>query len=153
MWINHVVTTINDAFLHKIVKMSNSGIHYLFSGRFDSAYLSDLYGGDLETAMEIFESSIHHISIELNIAVSRFNSADTEALRRVFHKMKPLFGYVGLPALQDYVQRFEQRCEDVKHIEELRKEYEDIIVVIGDTLNMLRQELYRMQSFNNVKAS
>ena len=148
-----MVTIFNDSYLYKIVKMNNSGVHYMFSGRFDSAYLSDLYGGDLDTAMERFESSINHIAIELNIAVSRFNSGDPEALRRVFHKMKPLFGYVGLPALQDYVQRFEQRCYDVKHIEELRKEYEDITSVIGDTLSMLRQELYRMQSFNNAKVS
>jgi hypothetical protein len=55
--------------------------------------------------------------------------------------------------LQDYVQRFEQRCSDVKHIEDLRKEYEDIISVIGDTLLILRQELYRMKSFNNAKVS
>lgn len=133
--------------------MNNSGVHYMFSGRFDSAYLTDLYGGDLDTAMEIFESSINHIAIELNISVSRFNSDDPEALRRVFHKMKPLFGYVGLPALQEYVQRFEQRCSDVKHIEELRREYQDISTVIGDTLNMLRQELYRMQSFNQAQVS
>jgi HPt (histidine-containing phosphotransfer) domain-containing protein len=133
--------------------MNNPGVHYMFSGRFDSAYLSELYANDIDTAQEIFESSINHIAIELNIAMSRFNSGDLEALRRVFHKMKPLFGYVGLPLLQDYVQRFEQRCSDVKHIEELRKEYEDIISVIGDTLDMLRQELYRMKSFNNAKVS
>jgi hypothetical protein len=133
--------------------MNNPGVHYMFSGRFDSAYLSELYANDIDTAQEIFESSINHIGIELNIAISRFNSGDLEALRRVFHKMKPLFGYVGLPMLHDYVQRFEQRCSDVKHIEELRKEYEDIINVIGDTLDMLRQELYRMKSFNNAKVS
>lgn len=133
--------------------MNNPGVHYMFSGRFDAAYLTELYANDIETAMEIFESSIHHISLELNIAVSRFNSGDLEALRRVFHKMKPLFGYVGLPGLHDYVGRFEQRCNDVKHIEEIRKEYEDITGVIGDTLEMLRQELFRMRSFNNAKVS
>ena len=81
--------------------MNNPGVHYMFSGRFDSAYLSELYANDIDTAQEIFESSISHIAIELNIAMSRFNSGDLEALRRVFHKMKPLFGYVGLPLLQD----------------------------------------------------
>jgi hypothetical protein len=35
----------------------------------------------------------------------------------------------------------------------LRKEYDDITSVIGDTLSMLRQELYRMKSFSNTKVS
>lgn len=125
----------------------------MFSGRFDTRYLSELYADDTETAMEMFSSSIWHISLEMKNAVENYRSGDLEGVRKVFHKIKPLFGYVGLPALQEHVQTFERKCLTVENVESVRRDYEELITVIGDTLQMLQQELNNMHSFTNSRAS
>jgi hypothetical protein len=133
--------------------MNSQGVHYMFSGRFDSSFLSQLYGGDMDSAREIFDTSVHHLSLELKNAINHYENGDLIALRRVFHKIKPLYGYVGLPTLHDHVLRFENKCAEVHDIGELRYEFEKIISTIGDSLDVLRQELGRMRSFANTKAS
>ncbi len=133
--------------------MNSQGVHYMFSGRFDSSFLSELYGGDMDSAREIFDTSVHHLSLELKNALNHYNNGDVVALRRVFHKIKPLYGYVGLPALHDHVLSFENRCSNVQDISELRNEFEIITSVMGESLHVLRQELGRMRSFSNTKAS
>jgi hypothetical protein len=133
--------------------MNTQGVHYMFSGRFDTSFLSELYGGDMESAREIFDTSVHHLSLELKNAINHFNNGDLVALRRVFHKIKPLYGYVGLPALHDYVLRFESKCAEVSDTDELRYEFEKMTATIGDSLHVLRQELGRMRSFSKTKAS
>jgi hypothetical protein len=125
----------------------------MFSGRFDSSFLSQLYGGDMDSAREIFDTSVHHLSLELKNAINHYENGDLVALRRVFHKIKPLYGYVGLPTLHDHILRFENKCAEVSDISELRYEFEKIISTIGDSLHILRQELGRMRSFTNAKAS
>lgn len=125
----------------------------MFSGRFDSSFLSELYGGDMDSAREIFDTSAHHLSLELKNAINHYNNGDLVALRRVFHKIKPLYGYVGLPRLHDYVLRFETRCTEVSDISELRYEFEKMISIIGESLDVLRQELGRMRSFSNTRVS
>jgi Hpt domain len=137
----------------KIVIMNTQGVHYMFSGRFDTSFLSELYGGDMESAREIFDTSVHHLSLELKNAINHFNNGDLVALRRVFHKIKPLYGYVGLPALHDHVLRFENKCAEVSDTDELRYEFEKMTATIGDSLHVLRQELGRMRSFSKTKAS
>ncbi len=133
--------------------MNSQGVHYMFSGRFDSSFLSQLYGGDMDSAREIFDTSVHHLSLELKNAINHYENGDLVALRRVFHKIKPLYGYVGLPTLHDHILRFENKCAEVSDISELRYEFEKIISTIGDSLHILRQELGRMRSFTNAKAS
>jgi hypothetical protein len=133
--------------------MSNNNLRYIFSGRFDNDYLDELYGSDIDTMMEIFGSSITSLTSEVNKGVYHYHNGDVESLRKVFHKIKPLFGYVGLPSLQEYVHDFENKCGIAANVEQIRSDYENIIGIISDTVNVLSQELSRMTLYTNVKAS
>jgi chemotaxis protein histidine kinase CheA len=133
--------------------MSNNNLRYIFSGRFDTDYLQELYDNDLEMIMDIFESSITAITSEVNHGVHHYHSGDLDSLRRVFHKIKPLFGYVGLPALQEYVHDVENKCSHVNSVEDITQDYERIIGIISDTVNVLTQELARMKMYSNLKVS
>ena len=133
--------------------MSNNKLRYIFSGRFDTDYLQELYENDMDTIMDIFESSIYSITSEINNGVHHYHNGDVESLRRVFHKIKPLFGYVGLPSLQEYVHDFENKCSIVSGIEQLTNDYERIIGIISDSVNVLTQELSRMKMYSNLKVS
>ena len=133
--------------------MGNPAVRYMFSGRFDTGYLAELYADDTEIAIEMFTSSIWHISLEMKNAVENYRSGDLEGVRKVFHKIKPMFGYVGLPSLQEHVQQFEKKCLMVEDVESIRKEYEELSSLIGETIQMLQQELNNMHSFTNSRAS
>ena len=41
--------------------MNKEEIQYVYSDRFDSAFLEEIYAGDIQTAAEIFESSLNHL--------------------------------------------------------------------------------------------
>ena len=103
--------------------------------------------------VEIFESSIYSITSEINSSVHHYHNGDVESVRRVFHKIRPLFGYVGLPSLQEYVHDFENKCSVVSEVEQLTNDYERIIGIISDTVNVLAQELSRMKMYSNLKVS
>jgi chemotaxis protein histidine kinase CheA len=133
--------------------MSHNNLRYIFSGRFDTDYLQELYDNDLDTIMDIFESSVTAITAEVGHAVHHYHNGDLDSLRRVFHKIKPLFGYVGLPSLQEYVHDVESKCAHVSSVEQITSDYERIIGIVSDTVNVLTQELARMKMYSNLKVS
>jgi Hpt domain len=132
--------------------MNREEIQYVYSGRFDTAFLNELYAEDVESAAEVFESSLKLISSESINAEANFRQGDIESLRKLFHKIKPLFGYVGLLKVQELVQHFENACHSANNIEELRKEYDELNIMINESVNIIRQELIRMKMFLNVRA-
>jgi chemotaxis protein histidine kinase CheA len=133
--------------------MSHNNLRYIFSGRFDTHYLQELYDNDLDTIVDVFESSITVITAEVGHVVHHYHNGDLDSLRRVFHKIKPLFGYVGLPSLQEYVHDVENKCAHVNSVEQITTDYERIIGIVSDTVNVLTQELARMKMYANLKVS
>jgi HPt (histidine-containing phosphotransfer) domain-containing protein len=81
-----------------------------FSPPIDSRYLIDLYAGDYimigETFSDVlteYDEFVHHIS-------ASYEQGDRVALKSAVHKIKPLFGFVGLLTLQAECQEFENSC-------------------------------------------
>jgi chemotaxis protein histidine kinase CheA len=133
--------------------MSDNNLRYIFSGRFDTDYLAELYDNDLDMIMEMFSQSVSSMVTELNNAVHHYHNGDVDALRRVFHKIKPLFGYVGLPSLQEYVHDFENKCSMVANTEQLGRDYERVVGIISEAVNALSQEIDNMKKYSNLKVS
>ena len=132
--------------------MSKENLQYIYSGRFDAAFLEEMYAGDIQTAAEIFESSLNHIIPAAEEAETLFGRGEVESLRKLFHKIKPLFGYVGLLKVQEKVQHFEDACTTAATAEELGKEYRELVIIVGESINIIRQELIRMKMHLNVRA-
>ena len=132
--------------------MNKEKIQYIFSGRFDTAFLDDMYAGDIQTAAEIFESSLNHLQPVTNEAEALFNKGDMEGLRKYFHKIKPLYGYVGLLKVQAKVQHIEDACSKTETTDIIESEYRELIILLGESVNIIRQELIRMKMYLNVRA-
>jgi hypothetical protein len=97
---------------------------FVFSACFDALFLNDLYGGDMHAAAEVFGGSAGRIRESANLArVCLSDGAGSEPLRRVLHRIKPVFGYTGLNALQDSVGRFEALCTLEADRQQLLAEY------------------------------
>ncbi len=132
--------------------MSKEKLQYIYSGRFDAAFLDEMYAGDIQTAAEIFESSLNHLVPVVDETNDLFQKGDVEALRKLFHKIKPLYGYVGLLKVQGMVQLFEDACGAAASAEELKNQYEELTILMAESINIIRQELIRMKMYLNVRA-
>jgi len=133
--------------------MSHNNLRYIFSGGFDTEYLRELYDNDIDMIMEMFGNSIDTMRSEVANSIGHFHAGDVEGLRRLFHKIRPLFGYVGLNALQEYVLDFENKCSMVSGVEMLSRDYERLVSMVSDAVVLLEQELERMKAFTNLKVS
>jgi hypothetical protein len=125
---------------------------FVFSDHFHQLYLEDLYDGDLRAAEEIFLSSIRTISSELSVASVLFDQGNVEGVRKVYHKIKPLFGYVGLLSVQEFVQQFEEECTQTAGTSDLLFSFNQINEVVLDAVYLIREEQIKLRTFNNKRA-
>lgn len=125
---------------------------FIFSEYFNVAFLEELYSGDMPAAVDVFNAAHTQIVDELDIASNYFRSGDISAVKKVYHKIKPLFGYVGLTEVQDCVQRFEDSCQNAENTEQLLMAYENINGIIGEAIIRIQQESERLKDFINKRA-
>ena len=82
--------------------MSNQAEHntFIFNDKIDRELLFSLYEDDFPYMEEIFSITLSQIKPHISQLKAAFESGDKEELRKSAHKLKPSFGYVGLPAMQ-----------------------------------------------------
>jgi hypothetical protein len=125
---------------------------FIFSEFFNVTFLEELYSGDLSAAVDVFNSAHIQIVDELDIAANHYMNGDIQSVKKVYHKIKPLFGYVGLTEVQDCVQRFEDSCQSAASAEQLLTAYENINSIIGEAVIRIQQESERIKDFINKRA-
>ncbi len=126
--------------------------NYQFSIHFDQQFLTELYGDDMRSAEEVFQSSIIQIHQELEVAETLFKKGNITEVRKIFHRIKPLFGYVGLLPVQDYIQTFEDNCIHFREIEGLALAFENLKVIILDASTKISEEKNRLGDYNKRRA-
>jgi HPt (histidine-containing phosphotransfer) domain-containing protein len=124
----------------------------MYSDHFDHQFLEELYAGDTEAAAEIFQSSLTQIIDELKVAEEKALAGDFAGVRKIFHKIKPLFGYMGLLSVQDFVQHFEDQCGDSVLMSDIQIPYENIKEIIREALSLVGEEHQKLSEFNNRRA-
>jgi hypothetical protein len=125
---------------------------YVFSEHFDRQFLEELYAGDTESAAEVFQASLVQIVDEMKLADEKAAAGDIEGLRKIYHKIKPLFGYMGLLSVQDFVQHFEDQCRDSVLMTDIQVSYENIKEIIRGSLSLAREEQHKLNEYNNRRA-
>jgi hypothetical protein len=125
---------------------------YVFSEHFDRQFLEDLYAGDTEAAAEVFQASLVQIVEEMKLADDMAIDGDISGVRKIYHKIKPLFGYMGLLSVQDFVQHFEDQCGDSVLMSDIQIAYENIKEIIRGSLSLAREEHHKLNEFNNRRA-
>lgn len=126
--------------------------NYNFSDHFDHQFLDDLYAGDTKSAEEVFQSSLIQIEQELEEADALYAKGDLTGVRKLFHRIKPLFGYVGLLSVQDYVQQFENSCLVIREQEALLTAFNNIKEIIRDASGLIREEKLKLSEYNKRRA-
>jgi HPt (histidine-containing phosphotransfer) domain-containing protein len=128
------------------LKTSNS---FVFNAEIDANYLNSLYGDDYNYLQEVFNTVLdEYVSLTDNIEYS-YSSGNLTALKASVHKIKPVFGFVGLTEVQQQCQQFEQICSTVSSPEQLSGEFETLKNKIFQCKLLIEEEKKKLELFNS----
>jgi HPt (histidine-containing phosphotransfer) domain-containing protein len=128
------------------LKVSNA---FVFNAEIDTNYLNSLYGDDYIYLQEVFDTVLKdYQSLTDNIEYS-YTSGNLTALRSAVHKIKPVFGFVGLTAVQQQCQQFEQICGTVSSPEKLAGDFETLKNKIFESKLLIEEEKKRLEIYNS----
>jgi len=122
---------------------------FVFNPEFDVNYLNSLYGDDYNYLQEVFNTVMHdYQSLTDNIEYN-FSSGNLNALRSAVHKIKPVFGFVGLTAVQQLCQDFEQICSTASSPDQLAGDFESLKNKISQSKILIEEEKKKLELFNS----
>jgi HPt (histidine-containing phosphotransfer) domain-containing protein len=122
---------------------------FVFNPEFDVNYLYSLYGDDYNYMQEVFNTVLHdYQSLTDNIEYN-YSSGNLNALRSAVHKIKPVFGFVGLTAVQQLCQDFEQICSAASSPDQLTGDFESLKNKITKSKQLIEEEKKKLELFNS----
>ena len=122
---------------------------FSFNAEIDFSYLQSLYGDDYVYVQEIFATVLNEYgSLADNLEYS-YSSGNLATLRASVHKMKPVFGFVGMTAVQQECQQFENLCEAVASQEMLTRDFEALKNKIFQSRQVIEEEMKKLEIFNS----
>ncbi len=83
---------------------------FVFSDAINSQYIIDLYAGDYVMIEETFADVLNEYDAFVERIITSYHEKDLQALKSAVHKIKPLFGFVGLTTIQASCLEFENSC-------------------------------------------
>jgi HPt (histidine-containing phosphotransfer) domain-containing protein len=122
---------------------------FVFNPEIDRNYLFSLYGDDYNYVQEVFETVLcDYQSLIENIELG-YSSGNISALKAAVHKIKPVFGFVGLTAVQEQCQEFEKICGTVSSQDQLAGEFETLKNKIFQSKQLIEEEKKKLELFNS----
>jgi HPt (histidine-containing phosphotransfer) domain-containing protein len=127
------------------LKTANS---FVFNSEFDTNYLFSLYGEDYQYLQEILDTVLNdYQSLTDNIEYS-YSSGNINALKSAVHKIKPVFGFVGLTAVQHQCQQFEIICGTASSPDQIAGDFETLKNKIFHSKQIIEEEKKKLELFN-----
>ena len=121
---------------------------FIFSHEIDSKCITDLYGDDFAYVEEVFGTVLKEYGMLTDDINSAYTSADISALKAAIHKMKPIFGFVGLKTIQQYCQQFENKCQSATSLDLLAHDYKQLTDKLIVSRTLLEEEKKKLELFN-----
>ncbi len=122
---------------------------FVFNDEIDANYLNSLYGEDYNYLQEVFNTVLdEYVSLTDNIEYS-YSSGNLTALKASVHKIKPVFGFVGLTQVQLLCQDFEKICATVSSVDQLSREFETLKNKIFQCKQIIEEEKKKLEMFNS----
>ena len=124
---------------------------FIFSHTIDAAFLHEMYEEDYQYIEVIFEKVIDGFEENLQAIQDNHRDKNLELLRKSVHKIKPSFGFAGLPAVQEKCRDFEAKCQAATSINELDADFMDLMKSLQEAKTIITDELKRLKSFNQTR--
>lgn len=120
---------------------------FTFSPPIDSQYLIELYAGDYIMIGETFADVLLVYDDFVGQICSDYERGDLFSLKAAVHKIKPLFGFVGLIRLEAQCREFESTCLRVDAAV-LTVEFNHLKDNILSIRSFIETEKARLETFN-----
>ena len=121
---------------------------FVFSDAINSQYIIDLYAGDYVMIEETFNDVFHEYDSFVERIITTYHDKDRTALKSAIHKIKPLFGFVGLTHLQALCLQFENSCLQVSE-EQLAAAFAPLKEELLKARSIIEKERGRLAEFNH----
>jgi len=125
-----------------------SNTKFVFYDPIDGEYLIDLYAGDYNMIEETFTDVLREYDDFVERIITTYHEGDVVSLKSAVHKVKPLFGFVGLTALQAQCLDFETACQKAGSAAGLAPAFEALRRQLTDSKSIIASELARLSVFN-----
>jgi HPt (histidine-containing phosphotransfer) domain-containing protein len=120
---------------------------FRFSDAINSQYIIELYAGDYVMIEETFTDVLNEYEGFVQRIITSYHENDRTALKSAIHKIKPLFGFVGLTPLQSRCLQFENSCLEAGD-EQLESSFSVLQEHLLEARNIIEKEKMRLKEFN-----
>jgi hypothetical protein len=124
-----------------------SNTNFTFSDAIDSTYIIDLYAGDYVMIEETFTDVLREYDEFVNRIITTYHESDIAGLKGAVHKIKPLFGFVGLTTQQSQCLQFENACLAMT-MEQRADAFAALEKMLFGTKSIIETEERRLAEFN-----
>lgn len=128
---------------------ANFSKKFIFNEKIDADYLYSLYEDDYQYIEEIFQTTLAHFNEDYNSIKNAYETNNISDLKKAIHKMKPTFGFVGLPLVQNICRDFEDICQKATSSKDLSSEYQQIVVTLAESKELIASEYNKLKEFNS----
>jgi HPt (histidine-containing phosphotransfer) domain-containing protein len=128
---------------------SNFSKKFIFNEKMDSEYLYSLYEDDYQYIEEIFQTTLAHFDEDYNSIRTAYESNNLLELKKAIHKIKPTFGFVGLPLVQHICKEFEDICQRANDSTDFKTEYQQIVATLAESKALIASEYNKLKEFNS----
>ena len=137
--------------MDKLFPMSGSNFSkkFIFNEKIDSDYLYSLYEDDYQYIEDIYSTTLTYFDADFKAIQEAFETNNISELKRAIHKIKPTFGFVGLPLVQHICKEFEDSCQKATASNELLSEYQQIVIILADSKKLIASEYNKLKEFNS----
>ena len=121
---------------------------FAFSDKIDSKSIHEMYENDLPYIETIFKTILDHFNEDLSAICNGYQQQNLEGLRRSIHKVRPTFGFAGMPGLQEKCREFESKCQAAASINEIQIDFENLVKDMEEAEAIIKEEYGKLKSFN-----
>lgn len=122
---------------------------FQFDKSIDVVFMESMYDNDFTYIEELFNITLDNYDVDAEILADRYKNADLRGVQKAIHKMKSVFGFIGMLALQNNCQEVETKCSLVSSVAEIKDDIETLKNLIQEHKLILQKELTRLKMFNN----
>ncbi|GAB3741142.1 PAS domain S-box protein [Spirosoma lituiforme] len=126
-----------------VEQIDNEGC-ILFNEALDRQRLSELYGGDVAYASEMFAMFLTDIVPDIRKLPGICETKDWPNLASAAHKLKPTLAMVGLSELEEKMRQLENSARQDKDVNLIEEYCHDFMIEIDKVLPILETELQKL---------
>jgi len=125
-----------------------TGKAFIFNEEIAAQCITDLYADDYAYMEEIFGTVLDEYDTLIDNLLSSYSSGDLQALKSAVHKIKPVFGFVGLLPLQQHCQEFEQNCQTASSFDHIAANFTLLKNRLFKAKSLIEEEKRKLELFN-----